>query len=54
MAYSEITMSLKERQKFLEDNRGKFTPERLLLLTTRLNNDRIAAASRYESLPPTE
>lgn len=42
--YSEITMTLKERQQWIDDNRHQIVPRRLLLLTTRLNRDRAAQA----------
>lgn len=38
--YSEITMTTQERQNYLAANRDKFSPERLLELTKRLNEDR--------------
>ena len=39
-------MSFEDRKRYLEKNRGSFTPERLLELTERLNSDRAAAALR--------
>ena len=38
--YSEITMTFAERAEFIRVNRHRYTPERLLKVTQRLNEDR--------------
>ena len=42
--YSRITMTLPERAEYIKANRSRYSPERLLAVTTELSEDRARAA----------